>query len=64
MNSTRLELEVEVMAGSGPAYYRYSLAWEKPPPMDQIEAHAKTIMRILDEQAHEGLDEDDDEAGV
>ena len=61
MNSVSVDMEVEILTASGPATYRCSISWEKPPPLEHIEGHMRTLMKALDEQAFAGTGEDDEE---
>lgn len=41
--------------------YSYEADFPDKTPMGQIEAHAQSILRVLDQQASEGIDPDEDE---
>lgn len=41
--------------------YSYEADFPDKIPMGQIEGHAQSMLKVLDLQAHEGMDEDEDE---
>ena len=62
MSSQRIELEVEASDTEGsPIFYRYRCDWEQAPPMEQVEAHVASVLKLLDATAHEA-DEDTETA--
>jgi hypothetical protein len=62
MSSQRIELEVEVANDEGTTlFYRYRCDWEQAPPMEQVEAHVASVLKLLDATAHEA-DEDTETA--
>ena len=40
--------------------YDYEVTFPDKTPMEQVEAHLKNMLQVLDEQAHEGSDDDED----
>ena len=61
MNSVSVDMEVEVLTGTGPATYRCSISWEKPPPLEHIEGHMRTLLKALDDQAFASSEDDEEE---
>ena len=43
--------------------YAYEVNFEDAMSLEQFEAHAKSMLRILDEQANEGEDDDAEDGG-
>lgn len=58
----QIELAVVTCGGDGSERtYNYSVSLPDATPLEQIEAHSKNMLRILDEQANEcGPDDGDD----
>lgn len=40
--------------------YDYEVTFPDRTPIEQVEAHLKNMMQVLDEQAHQGEDDDED----
>ena len=60
----RVELSVVAVGPDGiERSYDYSVTIPDKTPLDQVEAHAKSMLRILDEQANEGEDDDAEDSG-
>ncbi len=58
MSSQRVEVEVEVTSAEGtPMFYRYKCEWEKAPPLEQIEGHVASVLKLIDATAHEADEE-------
>lgn len=62
----QIELSVVTCGGDGSERtYNYSVSLPDSTPLEQIEAHSKNMLRILDHQANESAssDEDDEDDG-